>query len=142
MSLQAQKPEIQTNSLLDSLYNEALDLVVALHSQLTGPGSEDQSAEDKLRRFARSAATTYAASKLLDVVAWLAARKANLQGEIEWLEAEQNFYRLSGWDDTHSEALTQPADFSPDSSALAEKVRNLHRRVERLSSSDPANVAG
>ena len=119
-------------ALIDSAYGEALALVAEARHYLcanTAVGVVDGSDSER-QGIAR--ATSQLTVRLLEMVAWLAACKAECAGEYASSGDGIEVFRVASWDDGWAEPLQKAGQLPSVLGDLVARARDLHRRVRRL----------
>ena len=119
-------------ALIDSAYGEALALVAEARHYLcanNAVGVVDGSDSER-QRIAR--ATSQLTVRLLEMVAWLAACKAERAGEYASSGDGTEVFRVASWDDGWAEPLQKAGQLPSVLRDLVARARDLHRRVRRF----------
>jgi regulator of CtrA degradation len=120
-------------AILDKVYEDALELTASVRNLVAASEPEDRGERTAFERGDITRATSHLTARLLEIVAWAAARKAVCAGEITAEQAVSDDYRISEWNTEWGDPETVPG-LDPNLRGLLTQTRDLHERVQRLDS--------
>ncbi len=119
-------------ALIDSAYGEALALVAEARHYLRANDADGDVNRSVSERQGIARATSQLTVRLLEIVAWLAACKAERAGEYASSRDGTEVFRVAPWDDDWAEAPKKVGELPSVLRELLAKAHDLHRRVQRL----------
>ncbi len=126
------RPRQPDTALIDSAYGEALALVAEARHYLGANTAVAVVELSDAERQGIARATSQLTVRLLEIVAWLAACKADRAGEYASSGDGSEVFRVASWDDGWAEPLQKAGQLPPVLRDLVARARDLHRRVRRL----------
>ncbi len=119
-------------ALIDSTYGEALALVAEARHYLCANNAVGVVNRSDSERQGITRATSQLTVRLLEIVAWLAACKAECAGEYASSRDGTEVFRVASWDDGWAEPPKKVGELPSVLRELVARARDLHRRVQRL----------
>lgn len=122
---------VPESAILDRIFDEALELTTAVRNFVAFVGSQDRAELSDVERSDFNRAISHLTARLLEIVAWAAAKKAVSGGELSAEEADSDDYRISDWKVEWSDPVAVSV-LAPRLQELIAQVRELHERTKRL----------